>query len=531
MAKPKAKKPVAKSAKTPKTVKAETVITAPKPKAAPRVAMSAEAAVKAQELLDQILAYPEDRSVRLIYADLLGELGDPRGEFIVQHCALADLDPLDARYPAALASVRRTEVTYGRSWFSDYAKRTKLGPEDSPRADFDRNLNARFSGGMLQRIAMRPEDIAAEWPRLRAREPIEGIELLAGEGLMSDHKTLREPADFTVLKITPSGWFTSHSVADVLAWGMPKLRVLELSGCDLGVRGAQLIANQDTDLGEHDDEYRKPPPFADGQLEELSLSGGGITDEGARLVFAAPHLERLRALDLMRCGLTATSLVALREAPAMHGLRRLGLAGNNELGAQLGELAGWEALPQLEALALPQATTAAALAAMFPRPSSSLRELVLASAKELAQWPGLVGVAEALVELDIGTTSLGDDRWTALLAAPSARTLVHLHANGCSLSDAAIDALVASALDRLVTLDLSSNKLTDRGLAALAAWPGLQHVTHVRINNNRKVTEAGLVALANATQFQPARFEIGKLGDAKITARLSERFGDALVAG
>jgi hypothetical protein len=104
-----------------------------------------------------------------------------------------------------------------------------------------------------------------------------------------------------------------------------------------------------------------------------------------------------------------------------------------------------------------------------------------------------------------------------------------LLANGCSLSDKAIDMLVASPLQRLVTLDLSSNKLTDAGLQTLAAWEGLQHVTHLRIGNNRKVTVAGIGALAGAGRFSPAMLDVGKLVDAKLVGRLRERFGDVVV--
>jgi hypothetical protein len=125
---------------------------------------------------------------------------------------------------------------------------------------------------------------------------------------------------------------------------------------------------------------------------------------------------------------------------------------------------------------------------------------------------------------------MGDDRFAALIAAPSTRRLVHLHANGCSLSDDAIMALVKSPLERLVTLDVSSNKLTDTALAALAAWPGLTHVTHLRIGNNRKVTAAGFDALAKAKHFEPADLAVGKATDKKHLARLRDRFGDAVIA-
>ncbi|MGN6108272.1 MAG: hypothetical protein ACTHU0_24410, partial [Kofleriaceae bacterium] len=342
---------------------------------------------------------------------------------------------------------------------------------------------------------------------------------------------LREPREFEMLKVSPSRWFTASSVANVLAWGMPRLRSLDLSGCDLGADGAQLLANLPTDLGTHFSDHVAPPPFPHGQLTELLLDGCQLGDQGAYTVFAAAHLERLATLDLARCQIVdPKTLEALRDAPAMRQLRRLSLTGNNALGEHLQRLGGWPALPALTALALPQTTTAAAAEALFPEASPALRELTLASAKQLGPSPVLLELAEALVELDAGTTSLGDERWAALVESRCARRLVRLKANGCSLSDAAVEALVASPLDRLVTLDLSSNKLTDRALAALAGWPGLQHVAHLRIGNNRRITAEGLRALVGAERLQPAVLDIGVQNDAKLLAQLRERFGDALVA-
>ncbi len=146
-------------------------------------------------------------------------------------------------------------------------------------------------------------------------------------------------------------------------------------------------------------------------------------------------------------------------------------------------------------------------------------------AKKLGPSPVLLELATTLLALDVGTTSLGDVRWAALVTADCMRQLLHLEANGCSLSDAAISALVASPLARLVTLDLSSNKLTDGALAELASWPGLEHVTHLRLGNNRKVTKAGLGALAKSSQFQPAQLDVGKLADPETLLELRERFG------
>ena len=79
---------------------------------------------------------------------------------------------------------------------------------------------------------------------------------------------------------------------------------------------------------------------------------------------------------------------------------------------------------------------------------------------------------------------------------------------------------------RLVTLDLSSNELTDAGLTTLARWPGLEHVTHLRLGNNRKVTAAGHRALMESQTFTPAVLDLGKV---TVVAQSKERFGPTTV--
>jgi uncharacterized protein (TIGR02996 family) len=469
------------------------------------------------DLLAQIISGPEDRALRLVYADALSDAGDPRGALITQQCALADLDPLDARYAPTLASVNRLIAAHGKQWLGDF--RPAIWP-----GLVDRLSNAKFEGGFLKRIAMTTDDIATQWAKLRAREPVKGVELIVSEWIEPQYRTLPQAADFEILKVSPTGWFTGNSFANVLAWGMPKLRELDIAGCDVGSTGAQLIANMKTDLAEYYPDHVEPPHFADGQLRALGLAGTNIGDGGLTHLIAARHLAGLEALDLGRCNISEEGmLVALRDSETMRGLRKLSLAGNSHVGAMLGVLAGWA--DRLVELKLPQSTNAAALRALFPKPSPKLRTFEISSAKDLA-GAKLADVAEALVHLDIGTTSLGDDRFIELIGAPSLRRLVHLHANGCSLSDDVIGKL---PFERLVSLDVSSNKLTDAGMKALASWSGLANVTFLRIGNNRKVTAAGLDALVKAPHFQPAELDVGKLADPKLVAKLRERFGETLI--
>lgn len=468
--------------------------------------------------LAQVLAAPDDLSQRQVYADQLIEAGDPRGTFIAHQIAQERLDPLDERYAPMIASSRRLELKHRAEWLAPILKKLKVKDV--------RELNPVFRGGFLHRLAMTPEQVHL-FPFVAEHEPVAGIELHVHEHLSPEFRALKEPRAFRVLTLRPEGWFTTNSAGNVLAWGMPALKELDLSRADLGHMGGELLATGKTDYGEDFDDYVDPPPFSKGQLTRLVLQSCQLGDEGVQTLIAADHLTALEELDLSgnRIGDEAT-LTAMTKAKSLSTLKRLGLSGN---AVPLDALVGWDVLPRLSALSLPQTVAASTLAKLFPRPSPKLRELDVRSAKDLMKSPrAVLDAAQAFTNLHLGTTSLGDEGWKQLLAAKSTQTLFHLQANGCSLSDDAISALCESKLARLVTLDVSSNKLSDAALHRLMKWKGSELLTQLRIGNNRKLTLKGYQALIDAEHFQPALLEVGKVTDAKAKQALQERFGDAL---
>ncbi|MBL8714491.1 MAG: TIGR02996 domain-containing protein [Myxococcales bacterium] len=483
------------------------------------------------QLLARVCEAPDDVDARRVYADWLLDRGDARGTFIAQHCELEAMGGLEPNYPELLASTRRLEAQHPPRWMDEFFAREGATPREAPRIALDEQQNAVFRHGFLHRIALPPEALAREWEWLRAREPIQGVELLVGESLPAAYHALRQPQAFRTLKVSPSGWFFVNSVGAVLRWGLSKLRELDLSKCDLGPTGCRLLANLDTDLATSFDDWTPPPPLRDGQLERLVLHGTQIGDEGARLLFTATPLRDLVELDVSQCRIAEGSTLAALRASPLHQLRRLSLAGNVALGGHFDALAGWPVLERLEALSLPQTCTPDDLGALFPAPSKHLRALDLSSAKALVKHRGpLFATAEALTHLDLGTTSLGDDGFVEVLASEPVHSVVELRANGCSLSDQAVAALVDSDLHRLVTLDLSSNKLTDAALQALAQWEGLAQITHLRLANNRKLGLPGYRALVASPHLQPVALDVGKPSDPAIAPLLRERFGRAVRA-
>ncbi|MBL8923274.1 MAG: TIGR02996 domain-containing protein [Myxococcaceae bacterium] len=467
--------------------------------------------------LARVLASPDDLQLRQVFADKLQEKGDPRGTFISMQLELLRLDPADPRYPGISAESRRLEHRHRRVWLADV---------------FDRigDCAPVFRAGFLSTLTIDPLDLDQHWPWLRAREPVEGVTVELHEALPEEARVRKLGPELKRLRVVPEQWVTAFSVSEILAWDVSRLVSLDLSGCDLGTDGAKLLAGLETTLGEHFERFVAPPPFVPGVLRQLQLRGCQLGDEGAATLLGAERLGGLTDLDLSQNRLSDTATLKALAAAPLPSLERVSIAGN-VFRDGLAALGGWSQLSKLRALGLPQSTTKDDVLALFKRPSAALRELDLRSGKELLETPLVVfDCATQLTHLDLGTTSLGDDGLQALLDHPASATLRTLKLNGCSLSDASVELLTRQPRG-LVELDLSSNKLTDKALAALAAWDGLSTVVALRLGNNRKLTAKGYDALVRAQHFEPARLDVGKVGDKGLLKQLTARFNDALVSG
>ena len=269
--------------------------------------------------------------------------------------------------------------------------------------------------------------------------------------------------------------------------------------------------------------YVDPPPFAEGQLEQLILTTCNVHDAGARILFAAKNLAALVELDLAesaRRQRDAPGAARDDEPPAPRALRQ-------QLARSLGALAGWDVLAKLEQLAVPQSITSDALGALFPNVARAPRAWISAARshsprrRTRSQRGGVLHVARSR------GTSLGDAGWRALVTAPSLRSVMHLPANGCSLSGRRRRRARESKLGRLVTLDLSSNKLTDASLRALAGWPG-SRTSSTSIGNNKSSPPraAGAHRRAPISACGARRREESQ----PIVDRLRERYGDVVLA-
>lgn len=474
-----------------------------------------------EDLRNAVLADPDDDALRLVYADALSAGGDPQGAFIAHQCALASMDALDPRRTPLIASTARLQAAHASRWLQPLLA-------GLPPANYQRRLgalrNAHFERGFLTRIALTPEDLGL-LEVLVPQTLLEGVELLVGEGIWVDDPP--DASDWRYLAVHPDNWFTPHSLAQVLRWGSRSLRHVDFAGCDLGEEGMRLLVGDPTNLAQYFDDYVEPEPIPHGQLETLGLQGCSLGNEGLRILLdAGEQLAGLETLLLSQCRLNDASLLQrLRDAPLGASLTGLSLAGN--AGLDLTVLARWPRLQELERFGVPKEIEPATFRSLV-RGSPVLRHLELQGARGLLTEPAAVfEAAQHLLGLNLSTCSLGDVGFAALLASPSCHSLDSLQVNGCSLSDASIVALTESELRHLHTLDLASNKLTGGAATALAGWAGIENLVDLRVRNNRKFDHGPLI---DCERFQPVRYEVGKIADDALFARLQARFGTALIA-
>lgn len=477
------------------------------------------------DLLDAVLEHPEDVELCQVYADSLTEDLDQRGEFIAEQIRLGELSEFDDEYPALVARTNRLQHKYVETWLAEFLKPSRETERSYSRLNVNACRNAVFKNGFLHRIAIHVDEVDSLWPRLTATEPVRAAELLVDESIPDECRTLKPPASWTELKVSPDQWFTSYSVAVVLAWGLSNILDLDLSGCDLSGDGVAMLTTQEPLSIDIFDHTVVIPPLPRQQLTALRLKNTQLFDEGLQLLTQA-EFPSLNALDVSQCRLTDEA--SLQAIMNLQSLTELDLSGNS---FAIDSLASWSGLKRLCKLSLPKETTADSFEKLFPNPSVQLSALDLTAAKDVLTNSALVGAtAERFAYLNLGTTRIGDAGLKTLLEFESIRTVLELKLNGCSLSDKAVTSLVESDCNRLVNLDLSSNKLTDKAMQQLAEWESLKHVTHFRIGNNRKLSADGFAALADSQFFQPTQLDIGKTKDEAITSMLEERFGDAVVS-
>lgn len=296
-------------------------------------------------LLAAILADPDRDDARQIYADLLGERGDPRGEFI--HVDIALAGPLAIRKREIYAA-RRVELfdEHFQTWFpySLGAKRVRRGFVEAVTGDLDQITAAAgplFAREPVTEVALTDLDeesiealLDAAWlPRVR-HLILRGA---VGEEGFASLCAARAAKNLRALNATANE-LTGGALAE-LGTGLPRCRSLVLTANPLGDEGitglcgwGALASVESLYLAECEISARALGKLlADGvfaQLDKLCLTGNELGDAGATAIADhARNLPALRYLELRNTGISDAGRGALLAAP-LPALRRLDLRKN-----------------------------------------------------------------------------------------------------------------------------------------------------------------------------------------------------------
>jgi uncharacterized protein (TIGR02996 family) len=252
-------------------------------------------------MLRAIAANPDDDTPRLIYADLLDELGGgdnaARARFIrlqIETHRPADYDPLPADHDSsrpvdereALGRERkRAEVAqlancYHSRWLRELPTwcNPMFGIVGTTRANL-------FARGFVERVTARAKQFAMRAEELFDEHPVRAIELQGGSAKLLP-AVLARPELARLRALTLSWPDAPVELASALAecLGLSGLTTLDLSECALGDAEVRALARS----------------VCLPALRKIRLSGSP-TVAGVRVLAASAKLGNLREIDVLAC--------------------------------------------------------------------------------------------------------------------------------------------------------------------------------------------------------------------------------------
>ncbi|MCA9665260.1 MAG: TIGR02996 domain-containing protein [Myxococcales bacterium] len=421
------------------------------------------------QLLDAVLAAPDDDTPRLAYADWLSTRGDARGELIAVQCQLARAGDDDARAPALAQRERELLAEHHALW-----KRPMRGV-----------IVARFERGFAAHVWLDSfiEDYGVV-ARYLARLPRPAVEPSAWCG--GDEKGGAALRAIPRLHLGLRGADAERlGERDFTRWGLHSIEALELVGAfsPAQLEALASLAGDDSALRslalrtQDRAFYRalRGHPLR-GQLTALSLEVAepAAIDELAAL--EAPRLRRLEVRAGMSEGPLVQTLDRLLAAPWARQVDTLVLASHRGIDdgsdAVLSALLRWSGLDSLRTLSLVDLGARASddvVRALHGRGPLVLRRLHAPGNALGAGIEALLVAAPELHAVDFARDDLGAAAVEALTACAAGGALRELSLAGCALDNAAQRALArgAKAAPLIRTLDLTGVSITS--LEALRA--------------------------------------------------------------
>ena len=209
-----------------------------------------------RQLLDLVLAQPESRDPRLVYADWLAERGDPRGELILLQCRESRTDAHESRIQELLSKYWKYWPTPAR-----------------PIADY-----WAFRNGFIEGVTLASSPEPELWQELHRWEPV--LEIDVPRVYQQNMEWLLQP---TTRRVRLFNVLTFSALDTMLLSPHRRgLRSLALHSSNLSDEWVHRMAEDDGLVA----------------LESLSLANGVITEAGAKALLGSPHLTALKQLRL-----------------------------------------------------------------------------------------------------------------------------------------------------------------------------------------------------------------------------------------
>jgi uncharacterized protein (TIGR02996 family) len=391
-------------------------------------------------LVKEILANPDDRDLRLVFADWLEEQGDPRSQLVQFQCQLEQMSASDQGYATLRAKERKLFKQYGSFGNLPSIDRLKWEPRagfvewiELTPTRFIKHAEDIFAGAPIREIRLKGPCAKfarlAQIPQLAQLRSLElkmskindaSFKALTSSPFLSGLKTLRLQSDEL---ITPGETLANASFIE----GLTELRI---SGRQVNAAAAQSLANSPC------------------RLESLTL-GYGTGNAAIRAIADSEGLRSLKSLDLVS---------EFRKSFTQPALRKF---GESKFDAPLKTLKLRTVHPGFaEAFELPR--------------FKSLEHLEISWSS--VQNSGLINILDHLknlVELRLNECGIGDTGAIALSRSPVLQTLRKVHLPSNSITLRGIEAILDSDYyTKKTKFYLASNSLTEKCINKLKARAG-----------------------------------------------------------
>lgn len=387
------------------------------------------------EFFKAVLAAPDDDAPRLVLADFLSGLGDPRGEFIALQCRLAAAPDDEARRALRIAE-NKLLAAHEATWTAGFFH--------VARSTAFRKVKAFFHRGFLEEATL----------------PLEALDDL--ETLFDAAPLLRR------LRFDSPGFTGQTHAPPTLAGRLSSPRLRRVTSLDLRLpAGGDAVAV----------ELARCPHLTGLRTLHLEATAWPIPDFPTPMFSGPPESHRL----------TVAGASALASSPHLKGLRDVKLASNALGGAGVKALleGGW---PLVSLDVSGNQLDDSALTAIAAAPHLSTLEHLGLGAGEYSD-AALTALAASktltsLASLDLTNSQLGPRGLERFLAALRLPALKALSLRGTGLGDAGVVTLAKSAASRQFTsLELGENQVTQTGVFALADAPNLAGLTRLQLND------------------------------------------------